>query len=52
MKISFLVTGKKYTKYDIFKENTYGADLNSPALTTVPLHVLGQQGVGIKLKLE
>ena len=44
MKFSFLITGKKYTKYDISK-NTFGEDLNSPAPTTVPLHVLGQ-GLG------
>ena len=41
---SFMITGKKYTKYDISK-NTFGEDLNSPAPTTVPLHVLGQ-GLG------
>ena len=29
----------------IFLKNTFGEDLNSPALTTVPLHVLGQ-GLG------
>ena len=44
MKFSFLITGKKYTKYDISK-NIFGEDLNSPAPTTVPLHVLGQ-GLG------
>ena len=49
MKFSFLITGKKYTKYDISK-NTFVEDLNSPAPTTVLVHVFGQQGVGIKLK--
>ena len=44
MEFSFFITGRKYTKYDISK-HTFGEDLNSPALTTVPLHVLGQ-GLG------
>ena len=44
MKFSFLITGDKYTKYDISK-NTFGEDLNSPAPTTVPLHVIGH-GLG------
>ena len=37
MKFTFLIRGKKFTEYDI-SQNTFGEDLNSPALTTVPLH--------------
>ena len=49
MLCSFLITGKKYIKYK-FSKNTFGEDLSSPAPTTVPLYLLRQQGVGIKIK--